>query len=463
MRTKKAISLRIAQGTWLLAVQIILICFSCQQPSPKGFGIKDPENVFFLFGGGHFSMYEYNRAKDTLLLKANYNRVIHNYLFYNVKLDKIYNFGIAKYSESLGIHIYDGPKGRPKFFAERRTAFFSVHPYKDDYLISSGFFFPPPQKNQLVIGDTFYYTHGENYTKAYLLETSEASNRFTKEYDFYQVTSNSITKDSMIYFHFYGGGVSFNMETGKTKKMFSYNFFHQDMLQEYYARDLEHFLHTPDSLPPPNQLLVVGKDLYMIPKNFVLGTSKKEKQIRQHLYNTYKANTLYKHLGNNTFEKVLEVPMSENIERVVEMDDCLFFVGTKGNQPEVVRYDLLSKNTQILVLNKKDYLVHVARRTKDYLVLLLRNFESEHNKYILGLVPKDLTSEPKFYDPPPIFNVSEDPYLFGVSSQYGESRGFMQNNIIQYDGKAIDSIFSGVRAEPEFLIKKAKSNTLSVK
>ena len=38
------------RSTWLLAVQVVCICFGCQQPSPskEGFGIDDAENVFFV-------------------------------------------------------------------------------------------------------------------------------------------------------------------------------------------------------------------------------------------------------------------------------------------------------------------------------------------------------------------------------------------------------------------------------
>ena len=430
-------------GSWLLAVQIILVCFGCQQPSlsKKGFAIDDAENVFFVSQRRKFIMYEHNKAKDTLVAKAKFDNVRGGNPFYNAQLDKIYSFCWDSRGGQI-INIYDRPNGKPKLIAERKTASYSVFSYKDDYLIISCFF-SPPQENKLIVGDTFYFPHddlsGKTYdllsSKAYLLETSEEDNRFTKEYDFYQ--TYGFVQDSLLYCDIPGDFISLNMETGGIKKIYKYNYFiHEFLIKEDSIEEanLFHFLSTPKTLTPPNQPLVIGKDLYMIPRNFVfLGASEVDMQVSDHLYNTYKINTLYKHLGNNTFEHVLDIPMTKDIAWATAMDDCIFFVGKKENKTELVRYDLLTKDIQRLVLNKEDYLAFLAGHTKDYFVLMLRNSKVKENKHILAIVPKDLTSEPKFYDLPPGFNTS-NPVYFTFSSKYDNNVwGFMNNGIIRYN------------------------------
>ena len=446
-----------AGGSWLLAAQIILICFGCQQPSPskKGFAIDDAENVFFVSQRRKFIMYEHNKAKDTLVAKAKFDNVRGGNPFYNAQLDKIYSFCWDSRGGQI-INIYDRPNGKPKLIAERKTASYSVFSYKDDYLIISCFF-SPPQENKLIVGDTFYFPHdlsGKVYlydlsSKAYLLETSEEDNRFTKEYDFYQ--TYGFVQDSLLYCDIPGDFISLNMETGGIKKIYKYNYFiHEFLIKEDSIEEanLFHFLSTPKTLTPPNQPLVIGKDLYMIPRNFVfLGASEVDMQVSDHLYNTYKINTLYKHLGNNTFEHVLEVPMSKDVEWLMGMGDHIFFIGQKNkDQTEVVRYNPASKEIKKLVLNKKGYFVYLAGKTKDYLVLLLRNPEAKRKKHILGLVPKDLKSNPKFYDLPD-FDAS-NPCFFGISSKYSNNIGRMDvicnpdSRITRYDFGMMDSIMS---------------------
>ena len=438
-------------GSWLLATHILLMCFGCRQPDPsqKGFAVDDPENVFFISRRKNFIMYEYNKVRDTLIAKAEFKDVHNTFLFYNAKLDKIYNFSFENiHSGDYGIRMYDRPNGRPKWFAERKTAYNTVYPYKDDYLIVASYVFPPEeQKNKLAIGDSFYRDPG-HYSKAYLLETSEKGNRFTKEYDFYKAW-NIFIQDSLVYSNGCCGELTqLNMATGEVKTMYESNLFSQNFFTDY---DLEmtfpHFLTTPDSLPPPNQPLPVGNDMYMIPWNFVMGTHKEENQAREHLYSTYKINTLYKHIGNNKFELVLDVPMSEDVEWAIPMDEFIFFLGKeKGDQTELLQYNPVSKKMQQSILNTQGYFAYMAWRTKDYLVIILKNPKAKKNKHRLGIVPKDVTREPKFYDLPPDFDAA-NPYYFDIYSQYGSTeKGFIGNlssRIIKYNYETIDSIMSG--------------------
>ena len=434
-------------GSWLLAAQILWICFGCQQPSSskKGFNIEDPENVFFVSRRRDFIMYENSKAKDTLIGKAEFKDVANLHLFYNAKLDKIYNFSFKR--GGYGIRIYDRPKGKPKWFAERRTAYFSVFSYKDDYLIVASYLFPPQeQENTLTIGDTFY-GRPSNHSEAYLLETSEEDNRFTKTYDFYK--TRGFTQDSMLYASMGGDFFCLNMENGETKKIYRYNYFRHYFFVNSIIKKLPHFLATAQrALPPPNQPIVLGSDIYMIPQNFVfLGKSHTHQVVHNLLYNTYKVNTLYKHLGNNAFEKVLDVPISKNVEWAIGMDDHIFFIGQKNkNQIELVRYNVSSKEIKQLILNKKDYFVYLAIQTKDYLVMLLSNHEVDRNRHILGIVPKDLKGEPEFYPLPAYFDTS-NPYSFGISSKYGRDSpgdfiGNPYSRITRYDSDLLYSIMS---------------------
>ena len=442
-------------GVWLLAVQILWICFGCQQPSPskKGFNIDDPENVFFAYRRKDFIMYENSKAKDTLIKKAEFNDVYNSYLFYNAKLDKIYNFSWMKKGHGQIIQIYDGPKGKPKQIGERRTAYYSVFSYKDNYLIVSPFLFSPEKehknKGKLTIGYALYSdTAFSEYSEAFLLETSEEDNRFTKTYDFYHTIG--FTQDSMLYASMGGDFFCLNMENGETEKIYRYNYFEYYFLEDgYSARELPYFLTTAQkALPPPNQPIVLGSDIYMIPQNFVfLGKSYTPQYVRNLLYKTYKINTLYKHLGNNKFEKVLKVPMSKDVEWSIGMGDHIFFIGQKNkNQIEVVRYNVSTKEIKQLILNKKDYFVYRAIQTKDYIVMLISNHEVDRNKHILGIVPKDLKGEPKFYPLPAYFDIS-NPIHFGLSSKYGRdySGDFIGNpysRITRYDSDLLYSIMS---------------------
>ena len=440
-------------STWLLAAQIILVCFGCQQPgsSKKGFNIDDPENVFFVTRRKDFIMYENSKAKDTLIEKAEFKNVYKSYLFYNAKLDKIYNFSVDHKGfggAGYGIRIYDRPNGKPKWFAERKTAYYSVFSYKDDYLIVASYLFPPQeQENTLTVGDTFY-GGPSNHSEAYLLETSEEDNRFTKTYDFYHTIG--FTQDSMLYASLDGDFFCLNMETGEIKKIYRYNYFrHYFLAGSYLGTALPYFLSTAQrTLPPPNQPIVLGRDIYMIPQNFLfLGKSYTHQLVHDLLYKTYKINTLYKHLGNNAFEKVLEVPISKDIEWVIGMDDHIFFIGQKNkDQTEVIRYNVSTKEIKQLILNKKDYFVYRAIQTKDYLVMLLSNHEVDRNKHILGIVPKDLKGEPKFYPLPAYFDTG-NPYFFKLSSKYGSSSkgDFIGNpdpRITRYDSDLLYSIMS---------------------
>ena len=422
--------------TRLLAVlHILLMCVSCQQPasSQKGFNVDDPENVFFISRRENFIMYEYNKKKDTLIEKAKFKDIGSHELFYNTKLNKIYNFCLNNISEIYGIKIYDRPKARPKWFAERRTAYFSVYSYQDNYLIVLSYLLPPEERrNKPAFGDTVYSMDNAGYTKICFLETSEKGDRFTKEYDFYR-RGDSFIRDSLIYSSLYGDFFRLNVKTGELKNIFRYKVFYHGIFNFPESGHWDHFLGMPEWLPPPCRVLAAGEDLYMIPYYFVLGTSKKEVQARNHLYNIYQVNTLYKYAGNNEFEHVLDIPMTKDIAWATAMDDCIFFVGKKENKTELVRYDLLTKDIQRLVLNKEDYLAFLAGHTKDYFVLMLRNSKVKENKHILAIVPKDLTSEPKFYDLPPGFNTS-NPVYFTFSSKYDNNVwGFMNNGIIRYN------------------------------
>ena len=421
---------------FLATLYMVLICIGCQGPgsSQKGFGIDDPENVFFISRRKNFTLYQYNG--DSLMEKAQFNKVYNDFLFYNTKLDKIYNFCIDHIGfggGGYGIRIYDRPKARPKWFAERRTAYFSVYSYQDNYLIALSYLFPPEERaNKPAVGDTVHSMHNAAYTKICLLETYEKGDRFTKEYDFYR-RGDSFIRDSLIYSSLYGDFFNLNIKTGEIKKIFQYNRFYHGMFNFPESGHWDHFLGSPEWLPPPCRVLVVGNDLYMIPQNFALGTGKKEIQAYNHLYNTYKVNTLYKYVGDNEFEKVLEVPMKKDVAWATAMDDCIFFVGKKENKTELVRLDLLSKQTQQLSLNKENYLAFLAGRTKDYFILMLRNSKVKTNKHILAIVPKNLESEPKFYNLPPGFNTS-NPVYFTFSSKYDNNvLGFMQDGIIRYN------------------------------